>query len=329
MEACLHPARKRHARFRHQPRATPLWVGDPDDWALVRHKPRPPLVCPEPGCDVALISYENLNNQYNPRIFKFKATAITCSHWDASGLGGGPPSAEHEWMKLYLSRIATSLGYTATPEHAPTRADVFDEITGEIGWLPRPAELRSPLLLATLITRRADQYRIEKALRRPGSDALRLVVDQDTVGRRHQIELWLSPPGDQQFPALWSITPTAAPAPAPAPAPQFTQSMSRNLILAIRHGIHEPGGSPTGNRTASSGSPRTTREQPTRDRHRLRHKLPRLSRPWTSLTRRRWFVPESRYIGEPHRTATSSKLRVRETGATSPCPSRRVNSTTS
>jgi hypothetical protein len=28
-------------------------------------------------------------------------------------------------MKLHLSRIATSLGYTATPEHPPTRADVF------------------------------------------------------------------------------------------------------------------------------------------------------------------------------------------------------------
>src|SRR4051812_20013795 len=28
-------------------------------------------------------------------------------------------------MKLYLSRIVTSLGYTATPEHPPTRADVF------------------------------------------------------------------------------------------------------------------------------------------------------------------------------------------------------------
>jgi hypothetical protein len=28
-------------------------------------------------------------------------------------------------MELYLSRIVTSLGYTATPEHAPTRADVF------------------------------------------------------------------------------------------------------------------------------------------------------------------------------------------------------------
>jgi hypothetical protein len=138
MEACLHPARKRHARFRHQPRATPLWVGDPDDWALIRHKPRPPLVCPEPGCDVALISYENLNNQYNPRIFKFKATAVTRNHWDASGLGGGPPSAEHEWMKLHLSRIATSLGYTATPEHAPASAGGAQIVPNKIKCFRRP-----------------------------------------------------------------------------------------------------------------------------------------------------------------------------------------------
>src|SRR3954468_11412217 len=125
MEACAHPARKRHAQLRHQPRATPLWVGNPDDWSLVRQQPRPPLICPEPGCNVELISYENLHNQYNPRIFKFKSVGHSCSHWDPDHHGGGPPSPEHEWMELYLSRIATTLGYTATPEHPPTRADVF------------------------------------------------------------------------------------------------------------------------------------------------------------------------------------------------------------
>jgi hypothetical protein len=126
MEACSHPERKRHAQLRHQPRATPLWVGDPDDWALVRQRPRPPLVCPEPGCNVELISYENLHNQYNPRIFKFKHDGTSCNHWipDSHG-GGGPPSPEHVWMQLYLTRIVTSLWYTATPEHPPTRADVF------------------------------------------------------------------------------------------------------------------------------------------------------------------------------------------------------------
>jgi hypothetical protein len=126
MEACGHQQLKRHAQLRHQPRTAPLWVGDPDDWALVRQTPRPPLVCPEPSCDVELISYENLHNPYNPRIFKFKHVGASCSHWtlDAHG-GGGPPSAEHERMKLYLARLVTGLGYTATPEHPPTRADVF------------------------------------------------------------------------------------------------------------------------------------------------------------------------------------------------------------
>jgi hypothetical protein len=125
MEPCQHQQCKRHAQLRHQPRSTPLWVGDPDDWALVRHEPRPPLVCPEPGCEVELISYENLNNQFNPRIFKFKPGKRSCDHWSARGEGGGPESVQHEWMKLRLARIAKMLGYTATPEHVPSHADVF------------------------------------------------------------------------------------------------------------------------------------------------------------------------------------------------------------
>jgi hypothetical protein len=125
MDPCQHQGLKRHAQVRHQPRSTPLWVGDPDDWALVRQQPRPPLVCPEPGCQVELIYYENLNNQYNPRIFKFKSVDRSCDHWSSPGVGGGPESAQHEWLKLRLTRIATRLGYTATAEHAPTKADVF------------------------------------------------------------------------------------------------------------------------------------------------------------------------------------------------------------
>lgn len=124
MEPCQHQRLKRHVQLRHQPRSTPLWVGDPDDWAVVRQKPRPPLVCPEPGCGVELISYENRNNQYNPRIFKFKSIARSCGYWPVHG-GGGPETAQHEWLKLWLRRIAEELGYTATPEHALTHADVF------------------------------------------------------------------------------------------------------------------------------------------------------------------------------------------------------------
>lgn len=72
-----------------------------------------------------LISYENVNNQYNPRIFKFKSINRSCDHWLAGGRGGGPENAQHEWMKLRLTRIAGKLGYNATPEHAPTHADVY------------------------------------------------------------------------------------------------------------------------------------------------------------------------------------------------------------
>ena len=32
VEPCQHPQRKRHAQLRHQPRSTPLWVGNPKDW---------------------------------------------------------------------------------------------------------------------------------------------------------------------------------------------------------------------------------------------------------------------------------------------------------
>jgi len=63
--------------------------------------------------------------QYNPRIFKFKSVAYSCDHWVPVGLGGGQASLKHEWLRLYLSRLVTSLGYTATPEHTPTRADVY------------------------------------------------------------------------------------------------------------------------------------------------------------------------------------------------------------
>ncbi|WP_452124496.1 competence protein CoiA family protein [Fodinicola feengrottensis] len=38
---------------------------------------------------------------------------------------GGQETAQHEWVKFRLTRIARQLGYTAIPEHPPTRADVF------------------------------------------------------------------------------------------------------------------------------------------------------------------------------------------------------------
>ncbi|GAB3362281.1 hypothetical protein GCM10027360_25940 [Amycolatopsis echigonensis] len=125
MDPCRHPQRKRHAQLRHQPRSSPLWVGDPEDWAVVRQSPRPPLACLEPGCEVELLSCENLHNRRNPRFFRFKSVDRSCGHWPDHDRGGGPVSPQHEWTQTRLTRIARQLGYTATPEHPSTHADVY------------------------------------------------------------------------------------------------------------------------------------------------------------------------------------------------------------
>jgi hypothetical protein len=191
MEPCHHQNLKRHAQLRHQPRSDLLWVGDPEHWALVRRKPRPPLVCPEAGCGVELISYENLKNKYNPRIFKFKSVNRSCDHWSAHGQGGGPESAQHEWLKLRLTRIAQKLGYKATPEHAPTHADVFVHEASfclEVQLNPTQFRRRTKVREATgakvcwLIREGLDSEKARKALF--GLPAVRFrVIDRDDLGR--------------------------------------------------------------------------------------------------------------------------------------------------
>ena len=116
---------KKYARLRFNPQSALLWAGNPDDWAIATRKPRPQLVCPEKDCDVGLIAYENPGNRYNPRIFKFRAAGQTCDHWAVRGLGGGPESPQHDWVKNRLAAIARRLGYTAIVEHQATHADVF------------------------------------------------------------------------------------------------------------------------------------------------------------------------------------------------------------
>lgn len=90
----------------------------------MRREPREPLVCPEDGYDVELVSYENTRNRYNPRVFRFKASR-QCGHWPDRGKGGGPESPQHDWVKYRVAHIARLLGHDATVEDEPTDADVF------------------------------------------------------------------------------------------------------------------------------------------------------------------------------------------------------------
>src|SRR3712207_1883369 len=106
MDACAHPERKRHAQLRHQSRATPLWVGDPDDWALVRQKPRPPLVCPAPGCDVELISYENPSSASLGRRSSVAGDALS-----ADDAGGGP--GRQQSLQVAQDRVEAQAGAAA------------------------------------------------------------------------------------------------------------------------------------------------------------------------------------------------------------------------
>ncbi len=131
MEPCDHSDRKRHAQLRHNPRSAPLWVGNPQDWEMVRTRPRPPLVCPEPGCNVELTSYECLENKHNPRIFKFKPGDRGCAHAfddelsDEERRPGGPMTPMHRWVQNRVLRIVQTLRYDAVTEHWPTRSDIF------------------------------------------------------------------------------------------------------------------------------------------------------------------------------------------------------------
>jgi hypothetical protein len=153
---------------------------------------------------VELISYENVNNQYNPRIFKFKSINRSCDHWPAGGRGGGPESAQHEWMKLRLKRIASRLGYNATPEHAPTHADVFVHDVSfclEVQLNPTQFRKRTTAREATgakvcwLIREGLDSEKALKALF--GLPAVRFrVVDRASSGRL--VNPW-DDPGDREL----------------------------------------------------------------------------------------------------------------------------------
>ena len=225
---------KKYARLRFNPQSALLWAGNPDDWAIATRKPHPPLVCPEKDCDVELIAYENPGNRYNPRIFKFKAGSRTCDHWTARGLGGGPETPQHDWVKNWLATIARRLGYTAVVEHQATHADVFVEppasfclevqlwstpfrkrtdarrtLGADVCWLIRDG-LNTPKVRKALFGLPAVRFRvIDKVNHRPLTPWDR-PEDRD-LARRARLEVWgtvafAPPPHQRHDPAAAGTT---------------------------------------------------------------------------------------------------------------------------
>ena len=119
---------------------------------------------------------------------------------------------------------------------------VGDAETQKRGWLPRPADLREPTWLATMTTRRADQYPAGRSLGRRAAAPLRIPLDAESLRCRHQLEFWLAPPGEHTIPLLWKywLAPTAKS--VSPPLHQCYRSLTPHLVLIVKHGIHGPGG---------------------------------------------------------------------------------------
>lgn len=120
---------------------------------------------------------------------------------------------------------------------------VGDAQTDERGWLPRPANLREPMWLLSLTTRRADLYPPGRSMGRGGAAPLRIPLDADTASCRHQLEFWLTPPGEHTLPLLWKCWPSANPdrVMVPTPTRQCYRTLTPHLLLIIKHGVRRPG----------------------------------------------------------------------------------------
>lgn len=116
-------AKKEHAHLRSVRLPRPLWVYDPEDWEIIRASGGQ-LICPVEECRFPLDSVQNGNGT---RFLRNKGKPEDCVHAFGYGRGGGPMSQEHRWIQNRILGICRSLGYTAVPEHAASRADVWVE----------------------------------------------------------------------------------------------------------------------------------------------------------------------------------------------------------
>jgi hypothetical protein len=117
---------------------------------------------------------------------------------------------------------------------------INEDPTGERGWLPKPIDLREQTWLASMVTRRPDQYR-RRSMARGGVDPLRIPVNSETARCRHALEFWLAPPGEHEIRLVWEHP--LAPSPELIPTPLWVTSctVTPHLRLIIMVGIYPPG----------------------------------------------------------------------------------------
>ena len=119
---------------------------------------------------------------------------------------------------------------------------VGDARTAERGWLARPADLREPTWLASLATRRADEYPAGRPMDRKGAAALRISLDDETLRCRFQLEFWLTPPGEHAQLPPWKfwLAPTAEN--VPWPLRTCYRPITPHLVLIVKYAAHPAGG---------------------------------------------------------------------------------------
>ncbi|ORW11059.1 MULTISPECIES: hypothetical protein [Mycobacterium] len=121
---------KRHARLRDHDFGRPLWAGDDDDWKVVLAN-RKAVICDVPGCRQPLVPKDCTQSQRH--LAYPRGSAGGCGHHilgsDEKPETDRRMSERHRWMQNRITAICRQLGYTAVPEHWPTRADVYVETT--------------------------------------------------------------------------------------------------------------------------------------------------------------------------------------------------------
>ncbi|ORW12231.1 hypothetical protein AWC14_01195 [Mycobacterium kyorinense] len=211
---------KRHARLRDHDFGRPLWAGNDDDWEVVLAN-RKAVICDVPGCRQPLVPKDCTQSQRH--LAYPRGAAAGCGHHilgsDEKPETDRRMSERHRWMQNRITGICRQLGYTAVPEHWPTRADVYVETTKtalEVQQRPTAFAKRTVARARHgagqtiwLLSHDARGDSVEQALF--GLPAARFKVgDLRRIGRDRAIEFepWTNPAALDEFAAVdvWATT---------------------------------------------------------------------------------------------------------------------------